>query len=224
MTLGDLIRYRNWAPFIIIQICAAPFTSIFGLEGSIAHGAALALGFLYVGVSIRDRWWDLELRTNAQERIRRAFLRLVPANLAVTSGEERRLLEKEVIKRVTGIFWEAIDRDPAIREQKPHFYANGLVYTASIDVYVIMHAAAIVYAGAWLWSGNAVFLVLVAAAIVLGAVSRIFVIPHRRKRHNTLVDEQLESIERLQLEFVQNRFREIVGQWRTERGSDGIYP
>ena len=97
------------------------------------------------------------------------------------------------------------------------------MYTTALDVYIIMYGAAASYLAAWAFSRNIAFLALVAVAIVIAIVSRALIIPHRRERHARLLDEQLNLIERRQLEHVQRRFREIVEQWRAARSADGFY-
>jgi hypothetical protein len=226
VTLSELKRHRVLVPFGIFQICAVPlgfFTKDepFGLIGfSLTQSLALVATFFYVGLDVRGWFWRREIDKHVGQQIRDRLLALIPADLSVTALEIQQLREWEVFKKLTGVFWEAIDRDEQLTRHKQHFYANGIIYTTSLDVYLIALGAALVYAVTCLITWRLELLPWAVIAIALSLASRLLVTPSARRRHVQLSHEQLDLLERNQRDFVQSRFREIVTEWR-RRGVEG---
>jgi len=52
---------------------------------------------------------------------------MVPKDLAVTESEKQDLLQREIFRELTGVFWEAVDRSERPRSHKEYFYSNGIV-------------------------------------------------------------------------------------------------
>jgi hypothetical protein len=48
-------------------------------------------------------------------------------------------------------------------------------------------------------------------------LSRLLVLPSCRKWHLELSSEQLDLLKRKKKDFIRDRFREIIVEWRTER-------
>ena len=178
---------------------------------------ALIATYFYVGSDFRRSLWKKEIDAHVGEQIRQALLDMVPQDLAVTESEKQELLHREIFKELTGVFWEAIDRSEKLRAHKEHFYSNGIVYSTSIDVFLICALAGFVYAVASLVTGKPTLAYVGAFSITIALASRIFVTPNKRERHLALSAEQLELLRREQLDFVSNRFREIILGWRRKR-------
>ncbi len=224
MTHSELDKWRKYVPFAIFGLCILPWflvryktlAEVKLANELIAPILAVILAFFYVGFDFRRPHWRSEIEAHVGKQIREAVLDMVPKDLAVTEREKRDL-RGEVFKELTGVFWEAIDQSDALRSQKEHFYSNGIVYSTSIDVYLICGFFGFIYAGMSLLAKEVTFAYVGMALIVLAVGSRIFVTPRRRAIHLALSREQLDFLRRQKADFVANRFREIVTGWRKRR-------
>ena len=225
MTLSDLNTWRKRVPWFIFALCVIPWfwlksnsleeTKLY--SETIVPVAALIATYFYVGSDFRRSLWKKEIDAHVGKQIRQALLDMVPQDLAVTESEKQELLQREIFKELTGVFWEAIDQSEKLRAHKEHFYSNGIVYSTSIDVFLICGLAGFVYAVASLVTRKPDLAYVGAFSIAIALASRIFVTPRKRKRHLALSAEQLELLRREQSDFVSNRFREIIVGWRRER-------
>lgn len=222
MTLNDLEKYRKIVPFFIFATCLLPWVVITFANPTeakfvneiIVPALAIVAGFFYVGLNIRGPYWKNEINAHVGKEIRGALLDMIPKDVQVTEDERRQLAQAEVFKELTGVFWEAIDRDPALVAHKQHFYSNGIIYSTSIDVYLIGSFSGFCYAVASLATSEEKLAYAGGAVIAIALACRILVTPQTRRRHLKLSREQLDLLQRNQRDFVSDRFREIVLGWR----------
>jgi hypothetical protein len=224
MTLEQLHWWRRMVPFGIATGCILPFViSQNSLDDAerinqvIVPAIAAIIAFLYIGLQVREVIWKPE-REKLGPRIRAALFVLLPNDLDVTP-DEWMVLHGETYKRLNGVFWEAVDRDPHLRAQKQHFYSNGIVYTTAIDAFLICGLSAVCYIVAYFFVSPRQIALLVWAGVlvVLAFLSWALILPGARKKHFALSDEQLDLVRRHQKEFIENRFRDIVLTHRRER-------
>jgi hypothetical protein len=225
MTLSDLNAWRKRVPWFIFALCILPWfwikskslgeTKLY--SETIVPVAAVVATYFYVGSDFRRSLWKREIDAHVGKQIRQALLDMVPPDLAVTERERQDLLQREVFRELTGVFWEAIDRSELLRSHKEYFYSNGIVYSTSIDVFVICGLAGFVYGVAFLIMGKPDLAYVSALSVAIALASRAFVTPRTRARHLALSAEQLDLLRREQSGFVSNRFREIIAGWRRQR-------
>lgn len=219
MTKETLETWRNRAPIIILGAFAAPYLLLTGksLQDVVASYkvfvelGALALGALYVGMDFRRALWHRELRTHIGPQIQDSLLDMLPRDLEVTAEERAILSRQDVYKPLTGVFWEAVARDPELTAHKQHFYANGAKYTTAIDVYILGVCASLCYQAAYYFGTRRLgFMGMAFALVSIALISRLAVLPRCRKRHLELSVEQLDLLRRNQRPFVEKRFRDLV--------------
>lgn len=223
MTQSELNKLRNYVPFAIFGFCVLPWflvryktlADVKLVNELIVPVLAVILAFLYVGLDVRRPFWKREIESHVGKQIQRGVLDMVPDDLALREEERQELLRREVFRDLTGVFWEAVDQSPILRSHKEHFYSNGIVYSTSIDVYLICSLAGLAYGVASLATGEHNLAYVAVAAIAMALVSRLFVTPQRRRIHLALSAEQLDLLRREQSDFVSNRFREIITGWRS---------
>jgi hypothetical protein len=228
MTLSDLNKYRKYIPFALFSLCILPWFAVRSKTTADVKAAcdviipalAFIAAFVYVGGDLGKARWKAEKEAYVGKQIREKLLAMIPADLAVTR-DEARALEGEVFKELSGVFWEAIEGSEILKSQKEHFYSNGIVYSTSIDVFVICSFSGFVYAVIAVISKNVVFAYVAFGLVALALISKWFVTPVKRARHLALSQEQLELLERERGDFVSTRFREIVTNWRKERFAMG---
>lgn len=224
MTYGDLEKWRKYVPFLIFSACIVPWALMRSksLDEAKLYNEliipllAIVAAFVYVGLDCRKVPWKREIDAHVGNQIRKGLLDMVPRDLEVTE-DEKHGLQGEIFKDLTGVFWEAIDRSDVLRSHKEHFYSNGIVYSTSIDVFLICSFVGFVYALASLAARNASLAYVAASLVAIGLFSRAFVTPRARADHLKLSTEQLELVGREQGDFVSGRFRKIIGDWRRER-------
>ncbi|HUN64009.1 MAG TPA: hypothetical protein VMU53_18560 [Candidatus Sulfotelmatobacter sp.] len=223
MLLHELDWWRKRIPIFIFAACAIPWVLVKAKNGeefkwyydTLVTVIAAPLGFFYVGLNVRGALWDEEMEMHVRTQIRRAILELVPKDLAVTEAEKHRLLEREIYKKLAGVFWETVDEDPKLQAQKQHFYSNGIVYSTSFDVFVICGLSAVfVYSDIAMATRLIEFVYVAAILLVISFLSIFWVMPKCRARHLELSDEQLELIRRVHSASVAEKFRTIVLEWR----------
>jgi len=218
MTYADLTKWRLMAPFAIAGAIFLPYllvtipkvADIVAINQLVVPLIALLIAGVYVGLDVRGSFWKREIRTHVGPQIRTALLALLPVDLEVSDDERTVLSRDDVFKDLTGVFWEAVDRDPMLVAQKPYFYSNGFVYSTAIDVYVLMGVSGLAFLAAFLVFGRSLLAVMGGAYLAIAVVSKWLVVPRARARHLALSREQLDLLSRNQREFVQQRFREIV--------------
>jgi hypothetical protein len=224
MTHSDLDKSRKYVPLVIFGLRILPWfivrsknlTDVKLANELIVPALALVAAYFCVGSDLRRSRWKAEIDAHVGRQIRDGILSLVPKDLAV-SAAERHELQGQVFKELTGVFWEAIDASDVLRSHKEHFYSNGIVYSTSIDVYLICGFAGFIYAGISLLGREVRFAYVAAILIVLALASRALITPRRRAIHMELSREQLDLLVREKGDFVANRFREIVAKWRRAR-------
>jgi hypothetical protein len=225
MTKNDLDTWRKRIPWVLFALIFSPF--ILGNSGSETDfkrnveytipALAFAATFFYVGADVRRWLWKREIDAHVGEQIRNALLKLVPDDLEMTEAEKKELLDREIFRELTGVFWEAVDRDEVLRSHKEHFYSNGIVYSTSIDVVIIFALATIGYGVLYFVTRDIRWGIWGTVAILTALASGLFVTPSRRRRHLVLSTEQLDLLSRNQFQFVSERFREIIINWRKQR-------
>jgi hypothetical protein len=222
MTLSELKKYRLGAPYLIASVGLIPcfslstFASNNGTLGTavILTGASVLAAFLYTAFGLGKAAWVDEIDREIGPQIRRRLLALIPRDLNVTDDERLALSRRDVFKKLTGVFWEAVDADPQLTKHKEHFYANGLQYSTAIDGAYLLTFLAGGYLVAFILSGRVAWAVVAGACIIMAAVCQWIALPRYRQLHKELSREQLDLLERNQLAFVQERFRAIVTQRR----------
>jgi hypothetical protein len=225
MTLSELDKWRWRVPWFVFALCAIPWiwigtrsvekTKLYA-ETVVPILSCIAT-FLYVGSSFRQSRWKKEIRDHVGVQIRQTLIDMVPNDLAVTNDERNELLDREILRELTGVFWEGIDDSPKLQNLKEHFYSNGIVYSTSMDVFVIAGYAGIVYLISLAITRQTDFGIAGLLLISLSLISRFVVLPNRRDRHLTLSREQLDLLQREQPQFIDRRFREIIAAWRDAR-------
>ncbi len=225
MTLNDLQQWRKRAPFFIFVSCVLPWFLVryktlaeVDLPSKIIVPLIGLLGaFLYVSLDFREARWKREIDAFVGKQIRAGLLNMVPRDLEVTDAESSELAESEIFKELTGVFWEAIDRNELLRAHKEHFYSNGIVYSTSIDVFVICGFCGFCYAAMAMVLNDPNEAYVAAILIAIALLSRFFAIPRARRHQMALSAEQLDLLRREQSEFMSQRFRDIVLGWRRRR-------
>jgi hypothetical protein len=222
MTKSDLEKWRFRAPFVIVSNAIIPIVIVFtkntDLETKIIQTLVLPvswlIAFFYSAMKLRNSEWFRELDRHVGALIRNELLALIPDVLQVTEEERERLRKKEIWKKLTGVFWEAIDSDSELVRQKEHFYANGVFYTAAIDLYIILPMTSIVYSCLWIYKHEVMFLIYSCICLAVGVLSRFLILPSCRQRHLELSSEQLDLLKRKKRDFISDRFHDIVIEWR----------
>lgn len=225
MTKSDLERWRFYAPFLVVSAVAVPIVALLFSDSDaeakvikfVVLPACWLVAYLYSAMKLRNRYWFRELNTHVAEQIRTELMKLVPSDLVLTQEEEAELREREIWKKLTGVFWEAIDSESELIRHKEHFYANGILYTTAIDLYILMVCASIIYLGLYWCLQDLSFFIGAPVCLAVALLSRLLVLPSCRKRHLELSLEQLDLLKRKKRDFIRHRFREIIVEWRTER-------
>jgi hypothetical protein len=228
MSLDELHVWRKRAPVFIFAACALPWIMVKATNGeqfklyhdSLVPVIAAVLCFFYIGLNVRGVLWDDEMEMHVYPQIRKAILDLVPTDLEITQTEKRRLFEREIFKKLTGVFWETLDESPQLQAQKQHFYSNGIGYSTSCDVSIICYTSGIFfYGGAVLATGQIEFLYAATILFGISVLSFGLITPRYRARHLELSKEQLELIRREHSASVAKKFRAIILEWRTQNGN-----
>jgi Flp pilus assembly protein TadB len=228
MTRSDLFTWRKRAPVFIFGVCLLPWVVLNAknldeaklLSELVLPVIAVIAGFFYVGLDISRSRWKSEQEAHVGKQIREALIDMVPKDLGVTESEKKALAEREVFRDLTGVFWEAVDGNQSLRSLKEHFFSNGIVYSISIDVYLICGFFAFLYAVASLLTRRPEFAYVAILCVSVALLSRFWVTPTKRKRHLELSAEQLELLRREQSDFVSRRFRDIIIGWRCKGGGN----
>jgi len=228
MTKSDLEKWRFRTPFFIVSTAVIPIVIVlFGnpdAETRIIQFLVLPVSwlfaFFYSAMKLRDKKWHRELDQHVGAQIRAELLPLIPDSLGVTEEEKERLKKWEIFKKLTGVFWEAIDSDDELVRQKEHFYANGVYYTAAIDLYIISPGMSLIYFCVWLLTGDALLVIGGFLCLLVAPLSRIVLLPRIRQHHLDLSNEQLDQVKRKKRDFISDRFRSIVIEWRAEKAAE----
>src|SRR3954470_7995484 len=220
MTYSDLSKWRKRVPFVIFGICILP--SFFFKSRNLAATKlandllvpilATIAAFFYLGLGFGRSRWEKETDTYLGRQIREGIIGLVPGDLMVTAAEKQDL-EREIFKDLSGVFWEAVDQDDLLKSQKQYFYSNGIIYSTSIDAYLICSLAAFIYtlSSILILTPYAPFLAIsfepilayfAGAFLAIALTSYFLVTPRIRSRHMRLSVQQLDLLRRRQLEFV----------------------
>jgi hypothetical protein len=224
MTHNDLDRWRKYVPFALFSFSILLWlviTSRSLAETKLATEVivpilAIIAAFFYVGFNVRGLLWRSEIDEHVGKQIRAFILDMVPKDLEITEAEKQDL-EREIFKNLTGVFWEAVDRNDLLRSLKEHFYSNGVVYSTSIDVHLILGFVGVVYALGCFVTPQPALAFAAIVFLLLSIVSRVFVTPRTRARQLTLSAEQLELLRREEANFVTNRLRDMVNESRRRR-------
>jgi hypothetical protein len=224
MTLSELGNWRKIVPFTISGLCILPWFLVTARnldEAKLANelvvpAISLLVAFIYVALNLRGPLWDQERQKHVHKQIRNNVLAMIPRDLEITD-EETGNLNGEILKELTGVFWEAVDRNERLRAHKEHFYSNGIVYTTAIDVYLIGAFFGFLYVVASYLTHKMTFGYGGALLVVISLVSKYFFIPRIRTRHLILSRAQLELLRREEADSVSSRLTQIVIGWRRDR-------
>lgn len=225
MTKSDLDKWRFYAPFIIVSSTLIPLGYVLVQDAdskvtiiqSVVTFFCYILAFFYSSMKLRNLFWVRELNKYVGAQIKTELIKLAPDDLNITSEEKKKLEEKEIWKKLTGVFWEAIDSDPILITQKEHFYANGVFYTTSIDLFLILPFVALIYLILYFFKTNTLFLYFGISCFLVALLSKYLALPSCRKRHLELSTEQLELLRRNKKDFIARKFKEIIQEWRLEK-------
>ena len=224
----EALENLRWvAPVVIATAAATPAFFFVGgtdpVQDKLAKYAlplvGLLVGACYTGLEMRSNRWKAELATHVGVIIQDRLMQMLPEDLDVTESERRELRSREVIKTISGIFWETVDADEQLKAHKEFFYTNGAIYSTSIDAYILLPVIGFCYLMLCFVGYGMVHLAFSAVCISLALLARYKVLPVRRQIHVELVQEQMDLIARLHRQDVEDRFREIVVKWRRERGN-----
>lgn len=226
MTLSDLKKYRLAAPHFVAFVGLIPCFSLSsfskrmaGLETTLLLTVSAALvAVLYAATRLGKRAWNKEIAEHIGPQIRRRLLALIPQDLAVSEEERLVLSSRDVFKKLTGVFWEAIDADAQLAKHKEHFYSNGLLYSGAIDAAYVMTLLSAGYLVSYWWTDRFAWYLSACACIALASLSQWRLLPYYREEHKKLSREQLDLLELNQRAFVQDRFRAIVTRRRSGQG------
>jgi hypothetical protein len=94
------------------------------------------------------------------------------------------------------------------------FYKNGFLYTGAIDIALILPFFAALYYAAFVFGLGWIHPFFATACLLVAWLACAFGVPKYRRRHLRLSSEQLDLIRRRRRDFVEERFREIVTEWR----------
>jgi hypothetical protein len=224
MTLSELGKWRKAVPLFLFGFCILPWfllrsKSLADAKLSneiVVPSVATFAAFFYVAFDLRRPLWTREMDAHVNKQIQRSVLDMIPKDLAVTECEKQDL-KGEVLKKLTGVFWEAVERSDILRSHKEHFYSNGIVYSTSLDLYLIGAFVGCLYAVVSYITRKADAGYVGAMLIAIALASKHLALPRIRARHLELSVEQLDLLRREQLEFVSGRFREIISGWRRNR-------
>jgi hypothetical protein len=221
MTLETLHKLRLFGPGTICLAASTPlvyFSLPENMRGSVLQWILPvitgAVGLLYSAFHLRDWLWEAEKRQWVGEQIRQEFLKMIPDDLRVTPEERTRLAREEIYKELTGVFWEAIDSYPELIAQKQFFYQNGFMYSCAIDIALILPFFALAYYAAFFFGFGKIHAFFATGCLLIAFLSSCCVVPTFRRRHLALSSQQLDLIRRRRGEFVEQRFREIITNWR----------
>jgi hypothetical protein len=173
-----------------------------------------AVGALYLAIGGRDWLWNPEKKDNVRRQITEGFLKMIPPDLMLTYSERQRLAEAELTKELTGVFWEAIDGDPHLKEGKQFFYKNGLVYTSIIDAALLLPVFAFFYCLLGVSGAGTAYVFVGLLYFALTLIALFVGLPKCRAKHMLLSREQLDELSRSRADFVEARFRKIITEWR----------
>ena len=223
MTLSELQLWRKKIPFLLAIVCALPWLLVRPDAFSQAQipsavlilAFGLAVGFFYVTLKLRETSWKRENREYVGRQIQNSLVELIPQDLDITPAEREELADTEIYKELTGVFWEAIDQSDVLRAHKEHFYSNGLEYSSAIDVDLLFRFFGLCYLAASLTIGGLSLFVIGVLLVLVAMIARWLAIPRIRQEHLRLSTEQLNLLRREKLEFIEDRFRQIVLGWRS---------
>lgn len=232
MTKSELDKWRFRAPFLIMSTTLVPIAVALIIDAAtqtkviqiVIIPMCLFMAYVYSAMKWRGYYWRRELDSHVGEKIRSELLALLPGDLNTTDAERQRLREQAVYRKLTGVFWEAIDGDEELRRHKEHFYANGALYTTAIDLYIILLPISLVYSILSMLTPrhSLLFILVSVACLVVSVISRSLIVPACRKRHLELSDEQLDLLKRKRRDFVVERYRDIVTEWRRQGPSADV--
>lgn len=225
MTKSDLDKWRFTAPFFIVSSTLIPLIYFYITDAElsikiiqiIVTPLCYILAFFYSALKLRNILWTRELNKYVGAQIKSELIKLVPDDLNITTEEKKKLEEKEIWEKLTGVFWEAIDNDPILVKQKEHFYANGILYTTSIDLFIILPFVGLVYLILYFLKTNSLFLCFCILCSLVALLSKYCAIPSCRKRHLELSSEQLNLLKRNKKDFIASKFRQLIQEWRLEK-------
>jgi hypothetical protein len=228
MKLESLQKVRFWFPISLCTSAAVP--GVFFLNFSSAQQEtalkwiipviAGGIGALYSAMNFRGPHWNAEQNAFVGRQIRVAFLEMLPSWLDVTQEEKKELYERRIWKRLSGVFWEALDGDADLAVQKEFFYSNGAYYSSIMDTYLILPFFGLAYMGAFFLGFGFVHLLFASGCVLVAWLAKYVILPIRRRHHLELSEEQLQSIRNRRLSFVQEKFTEMITEWRRSRGSE----
>jgi hypothetical protein len=225
MTKSDLDKWRFRVPFIIVSSTIIPFFICVIIKDAdlevkiiqyVITPASFIFAFFYSAMKLRKYCWYRELNKYVGAQIKDELIKLVPADLKCSDEEKLKLKEKEIWQKLYGVFWEAIDSEPNLVKNKEHFYANGALYTTSIDVYIILLFFGLIYILLYFIIANALLLLFGVLCLIVALLSKCLALPSCRRHHLELSSEQLNYLRRNKKDFIANKFRQIIQEWRAK--------
>lgn len=225
MTLNALEFWRKAVPFIISFVCLVPWMALRAqstAECALIGVLALAAGFLYMILGLREPMWQREKNRYVNAQIRDNLITLIPENVQVTAEERQQLANSQILGDLGGIFWSTIDQNELLRSHKQHFYSNGFAYTTALDGLLLCWFFAFFYVAGWLILNDPRLLICGAALAVVSALCLWWGLPARRQHHLALSCEQLNLLREQQGDVIGDRFRKIVLGWREHGRPVGV--
>jgi len=225
MTREELMKWRRNAPRAIASFAVVPLAYRLGFFASMekfllnillpAFGYAFWL--VYDAMGPREALWNREMDEHINSRILKRIEALYPADLGLSPEEREFLRQHELKNRISGVFWETIDKDQELKDTKPWFFENGLRYSTAFDLFIILGLFGFAYLVGLMFSPSA-FYVIVALAYMLSAIVAWYcLIPLYRRKHQALSDEQMAMIVRKRGAAVAETVTEIIAKRRSGR-------
>jgi pimeloyl-ACP methyl ester carboxylesterase len=228
MTLSELQAWRKKVPWLVSLLCAVPWLLLrtHPFSGSRLTGTLFALTvalitpIAYVLLDLRERRWSRENDEHVGAQIKRELIALVPEDIHITPGEREQLIGSEIYKKLTGVFWEALDQSEVMRAQKEHFYSNGFEYSSAIDIFLLLRFFGLCYVLVSVVLRDFPLFCVGGILILAALFTRWLGVPRARRRHLALSSEQLDWLKREKGQFVRDRFRTLVQGWRDSTAAE----
>jgi len=216
MTKEKLHQLRLFIPgFLLILVVVFLFkpdvdmTTVFQQEISknsvlyfIGMAATIIFGVAYYLMDFRMYVMKTPLST-VRENIKTKLLS------SLNTKDQSLVLKNNVNLMV--IFYDFVDHDNSLIEQKKEVYLNGIVWSTLADIRIISIFALILYSIAWFFTDIQDYLILIGATISFIFLTLIF-LPVATKKHLNLSNNQLDVILQNHKEELQKKLLNALKQ------------
>lgn len=218
----DLRKWRSNSPRIIALLCIAPLAVRLGLLAFdeklvwsiLVPAFGLVVLYFYEALDLRGPLWKEEMNEHVGKQIKDKLIELIPPELTLTEQERQHLRDKEIMKRITGVFWEAIDADSQLAGHKEAFYNNGKFYSTAFDLVIICGPLGFLYLIGLNFDISVFYVVMSVTLLSVALFAWYCLIPKLRAKHLELSAEQLDQLKRKQGAFVRENFERLITEMR----------